>query len=132
MNQMSVQRTEGPHILKRRVPPRVLFVLAYPVALLIQIGIASFRMSELVFGVFWHGLGYFPVGLGALFVWNQETFRSHFVTLLLVGWTTWIVVVGVGVGLIRPTYRKLALVGFVAVANIGGCNLDHFWVDPAQ
>ena len=61
MNQMSVQRTEGPHILKRRVPPRVLFVLAYPVALLIQIGIASFRMSELVFGVFWHGLGYFPV-----------------------------------------------------------------------
>jgi hypothetical protein len=130
MNQMSVQRTEGPHIPERRVPPRVLFVLTYPVALLIQLGIASFRMGELEFGVFWHALGLFPVGLGALLVWSEEAFQNHTFALLVFGWIVWIVVVGAG--LIAPTYRKLTLVGIVAIANIGGCNLDHFWVNSAQ
>jgi hypothetical protein len=124
MNQMSVQSTEGPHIPERRVPPRVLFVLAYPVAILIELSIASIRMGEVVVGAFWHALVLFPLGLGALFAWSREAFQNHTLTLLVVGWAVWIVVVGAG--LIAPTYRKLALVGFVAVANIGGCNLDHF------
>jgi hypothetical protein len=129
MVRLPLQMSNAPDAPKRRTPPRALFVVAYPVAVLIELCIASLRMGEFVIDAFWHALGLFPVGLGALFVWSKETFRSNTGALLIVGWMVWIVVIGAG--LIAPTYRKLALVGIVAIANIGGCNLDHFWADPA-
>jgi len=116
---------------KHRAPPRVLFVLAYPVAILLYLGILSIRLGGSAFALVWGALMFFPFGLSALFVWDDEVLVEHVEIALTFGWTVWLLVIVNG--LIWPTYRMLAILGVVTVANIGGCNLDHAltWIEAA-
>lgn len=127
MSHDETQSSNGAYDAKKERPPRVLFILAYPLAVLIQFGILGVRLGDfgLIFDFFMVGIMVFHSGLGALFIWEEATFSEFSKLPLAGGWAIWTIVVMAG--LVRPTWWRLILVGLVTAANVVGCNLDHAW-----
>jgi len=73
----------------------------------------------------------FPIGIPGCLIWSENVFRDHGLQFALCGWLLY---AGITLaGLIRPCKSLFALLVFVLVLNIAGCQPEHIhaWWSPS-